>query len=87
VIAGKSYINPTGKVIDCSSFAALNYSQLNSEQRKTKAAYNILADLILCYAPEAVDHLLYTLGRDESLLRSDVFDADYLQTTFDSMQV
>ncbi|NND91622.1 MAG: peptidoglycan-binding protein [Granulosicoccus sp.] len=87
VIAGRSYINPTGDVIDCSSFAATGYRELNREHRKTKGAYNMLADLVLCYAPPSVDYLLYTLGRDESLLLSESFDADYLQRTFASMQV
>ena len=38
VIAGNSYINHRGQVIDCSSFAARSYSELNREHRKTKAA-------------------------------------------------
>ncbi len=87
VIAGKSYINPAGRVIDCSAFAARKSSELDNTHRKTKGAYNTLADLILCYAPAQIDHLYYTLGRDDTLLLSDVFDADYLKRTFRSMQV
>ncbi|MFK7860376.1 MAG: peptidoglycan-binding protein [Granulosicoccus sp.] len=87
VIAGKSYINPRGQAIDCSSFAATNYGQLNTTHRKTKAAYNMLADLVLCYAKPSVDYLLYSLGRDESFKLTDAFEADYVKKTFSSMQV
>jgi hypothetical protein len=87
VIAGKSYINDSGQIIDCSRFAALNYSELNNTHRKTKGAYNMLADLVLCYAPPSVDYLLYSLGRDESFSLSDAFDQNYVKDTFVSMQI
>ncbi|MFK7992570.1 MAG: peptidoglycan-binding protein [Granulosicoccus sp.] len=87
VIAGRSYINARGNVIDCSAFAATSYSQLNKTHRKTKAAYNVLADLVLCYAKPSVDYLLYSLGRDESFHLSDAFEADYVKNLFSSMQV
>lgn len=87
VIAGNSYINHRGQVIDCSSFAARSYSELNREHRKTKAAYNLLADLILCYAPPSVEYLLYSLGRDESFKLTDAFAPGYVKNTFSSMQV
>lgn len=87
VIAGKSYINSRGDAIDCSAFAATSYHQLNKIHRKTKGAYNVLADLILCYAKPSVDHLLYSLGRDESFNLTDSFDTDYVQKTFSSMQL
>jgi len=87
VIAGKSYINDVGQIIDCSGFAATNYSELNNTHRKTKGAYNMLADLVLCYAPESVDYLLYSLGRDESFNLSDTFEPGYVGETFASMQI
>lgn len=87
VIAGKSYINSRGDVIDCSTFAATSYDQLNTTHRKTKGAYNMLADLVLCYARPSVDYLLYTLGRDESFALTDAFETDYVNKTFASMQV
>ena len=67
VIAGASYINDRNFVIDCTSFAAANSSELSYEHRKTKAAYNVFADLVLTYAPRDVDFLYYTLGRDDTL--------------------
>lgn len=85
VIAGKSYINHNNDVIDCSSFAASSYSQLNTEHKKTKGAYNMLADLILVYAKPDVDYLYYTLGRDETILRTDDFPQDYAKATFARM--
>ena len=87
VIAGKSYINTDGNVIDCSEFAAFGYKQLNSKDRRTKAAYNMLTDLVLCYAAPSVDYLLYSLGRDESFNLTDAFDSDYVKKTFLSMRV
>ncbi|MEM8509312.1 MAG: peptidoglycan-binding domain-containing protein [Bacteroidota bacterium] len=59
VVVGKSYMNHLGKVIDCSQFAATNHSQLNDSAKKTKGAYNVCADLILCYAPRGNSCVLY----------------------------
>lgn len=87
VIAGNSYINHRGQVIDCSSFAARNYDELNREHRKTKGAYNMLADLILCYAQPSVEYLLYSLGRDESFKLTDSFEPDYVNKVFSRMQI
>ena len=87
VIAGESYINDLGHTVHCANFAARNYSELNRQYKKTKGAYNVLTDLILCYAPASVDYLLYSLGRDDSFLLSDVFEADYVSKTFADMQV
>ncbi|OAB81860.1 peptidoglycan-binding domain-containing protein [Cochleicola gelatinilyticus] len=67
VIAGKSYINNHNVAIDCTKFASSGYSELNSSNKKTKGAYNVLADLIVCYSKPEVDYVYYTLGREESL--------------------
>ncbi|MBI5917582.1 MAG: hypothetical protein HY842_19610, partial [Bacteroidetes bacterium] len=64
VIAGQSYFNHEDKLIDCSAFASPGYSDL--AKGKTRGAYNMLTDLILCYAPEGVQTITYTLSRDES---------------------
>ena len=66
VIAGQSYSNHEGKVIDCSAFASPGYSDL--KYGKTRGAYNVFTDLILCYAPAGVQTIAYTLARDESFL-------------------
>lgn len=67
VLVGKSYMNHLNHVVDCSAFAATSYSGLTDSRKRTKGAYNLLADLILCYARPGVDYLYYTLGRDEVL--------------------
>lgn len=67
VIAGKNYINSQNNLVDCSKFASSSYGGLTSSAKKTKAAYNVLADLIVCYSKPGVNHIYYTLGREESL--------------------
>lgn len=67
VIAGKSYMNNHNNAIDCARFASPGYSGLNSSNKKTKGAYNVLADLVVCYSKPGTDSLYYTLGREASL--------------------
>ena len=86
VIAGKSYINHSGKVVDCSGFAASNYSALNTSVKKTKGAYNVLADLIVSFSPPGVNHIYYTLGREASLKLDATLGTDYAKETLDRMQ-
>ena len=77
VIAGKNYINNKDKLIDCSKFASTAYSELNTSSKKTKGAYNVLADLVVCYSKAGVNHVLYTLGREESLNLDANFGSNY----------
>jgi len=86
VIVGKSYINHLDKVVDCSKFAAKNYSELNEIKKKTKGAYNVCADLILSYAPSKVNHVYYTLGRDESLDIEGGFGSEYTDKVLKSLR-
>lgn len=70
VIAGKSYINHLDKVVDCSSYASKSYGGLKKvagKPRKTKGAYNVIADLVSVYRPKGVNTIIYTLGRDDNL--------------------
>lgn len=69
VIAGQSYSNHQGKVIDCSGFASPGYAGL--QDGKTRGAYNVFTDLLLSYAPVGVTTIAYTLARDESFLLSE----------------
>lgn len=87
VIAGSSYINHSGKVIDCSAFSATSYGELNKDKKKTKGAYNMLADLVLCYAGHGVDYLYYTLGRDDTLNLAEGLGSNYMRDTLSSLQV
>jgi hypothetical protein len=82
VMAGRSYINNRGDLVDCSGFAAGSYSDLGS--KKTRGAYNVFADLVLTYAPPGVQTLAYTLGRDETLFLSDK-EADYVKKEVNRM--
>lgn len=66
VIAGQSYINHKDEEVDCAHFAAYGDGQLGNG-KFTKAAYNVLADLIVCYSEPGVDCIYYTLGREKSL--------------------
>ena len=66
VIAGGSYINHLGELINCMNFAATNSGDLNRAS-KTKGAYNILADLILTYSKPGLPDVNYTLFREEEL--------------------
>jgi len=74
VIAGGSYINHKESIINCHHFAAPSYNQLGG--RKTRGAYNLLADLILTYAPDGVRTLAYTLTRDDTAFLSDQLTVD-----------
>lgn len=83
VMAGRSYINNRGDVVDCSEFAATTYSS----DSKTKGAYNVFADLVLSYAPVGVEHLYFTLGRDSSLNLDSSLGAGYREQLLKQMTV
>ncbi|GAB1857245.1 hypothetical protein MHTCC0001_20810 [Flavobacteriaceae bacterium MHTCC 0001] len=85
VISGRSYINHQDKVIDCSSFASKSYSELTTSAKKTKGAYNILADLVVCYTKPGLNDITYTLGREESLQIDSSFEANYVKNAIDKM--
>ena len=71
VIAGESYVDNEGNLIDCNSFAAYGSNDILANRpmkiKKTKSAYNVLTDLILLYRPKNVDYIIYTLGRDDTM--------------------
>jgi len=85
VISGRSYINNQPKAIDCSKFASKSYSQLTTSSKKTKGAYNMLADLVVCYTKPGVTSLIYTLGREESLNIDANFGANYSSNALNQM--
>jgi hypothetical protein len=65
VIAGKSYINQDNETVDCRQFASDSYSGLSAG--KTRGAYNVLSDLVVCYTDLGLNELWYTMGREENL--------------------
>jgi hypothetical protein len=53
VICGKGYINHEDTAVDCTSFAALNYTELGRRAGgtyKTKGAYSVLVDLVTAFS-------------------------------------
>lgn len=86
VIAGKTYLNHKNELHDCSDFASVSYSGLTTSNKKTKGAYNVFTDLILCYAPDKVTDLLYTIGRESSLDLSSNFGAQYASKTLKKLK-
>lgn len=85
VISGRSYINNFNDTVSCAKFASTSYSQLTTSQKKTKGAYNVLADLVVCYTKPGVHGLIYTLGREESLNIDANFGANYAKKALDAM--
>ena len=89
VIAGKSYSNHHGKVIDCSPFAATNYSGLGEEDAKgvylTKGAYTVLENLVAAFSGANPDDNIvrYTLLNESDLKFSPEI---YAEQTLDLLQ-
>ncbi len=55
VFVGKGYISHNGKVVDCSKYAAPNYSTLGTAVNgvyQTKGAYTVLGDLVAAFSDE-----------------------------------
>lgn len=69
VIAGRSYVNHKGELINCSKYAASSYDEIGG--LKGRGAYNVFVDLLLTYGPPGVRTIAYTLGRDETLRLAD----------------
>lgn len=69
VISGKSYINPQGKLVDCSDYSAKKYENLSAVSKPSvkfnRGAYTFLSDFVFAYSTK--DYVMYTLGRDEHL--------------------
>ncbi|MEO1260067.1 MAG: peptidoglycan-binding domain-containing protein [Bacteroidota bacterium] len=84
VIAGQSYINPDGKIINCSNFASPSYNDLSLG--KTRGAYNMLTDLLLNFAPPKVYTIAYMLSRDETFFLSNKIDDKTIEGWANSMR-
>ena len=86
VIAGKSYINHLNKVVNCSGFAAAGYKSLTKSAKKTKGAYNVLADLIVSFSEPGINQIYYTLGREASLNLDTNLGVSYAKETLMRMK-
>jgi hypothetical protein len=71
VLAGGTYLDAQGVLQDCRKYAAMSTSHIRANTirgvKKSMAAYNVFTDLLLAFAPQPVDYLYYTLGRDDTL--------------------
>ena len=67
VIGGASYINDQGAVINDAALAAVNIEDISRATHRTKAAYDMLIDLFMNYAPTSFDSIAYSLIRAETL--------------------
>ena len=76
VIAGQSYLNHNNDPVQCIKYG----------EHRRKGAYNMLADLIVCYATKERDYIYYTLGRDGSLDLDSFFGLEnYVNKTIENM--
>ena len=95
VIRGQSYINNRNEAIDLSKFTAKSYADLYNSDKIDKGAYNMLADLVVCYSAPNLDgtnpagnQLLYTLGNEKEtlpLIRT-VFGENYVTKSLSDMK-
>ena len=70
MIAGSGYINHRGEPVSCADFVALNRSELEKKPgkpRKTKGAYNVIADLVAVFSSDASNRVHYMLLSEEDL--------------------
>jgi peptidoglycan hydrolase-like protein with peptidoglycan-binding domain len=67
VINGSLYQNPEGKLIDCTAFAALTNGEVNSNPSRTRAAYNVLVDVVTALGSDLSPTVKYTLLTEEDL--------------------
>jgi hypothetical protein len=84
IITGKAYINHHNKLIDCTPFAATNYSTLNTKVGgvlQTKGAYSVLGDLVgaLSGAKPADNNVHCTLIDERDLALKPELGADKAQ--------
>ena len=71
VINGSAYIGPDNERVDCSTFVAINNSEIASSPSKTRGAYNLLADLVLGLGNDVAGNAVrYTLLMEEDLALS-----------------
>jgi hypothetical protein len=68
VITGSAYVGPEGQRVDCSSFVAVNNTEIAANPARTRGAYNVIVDLVLGLGSDLPGNsVLYTLISDEDL--------------------
>ncbi|MGI9491247.1 MAG: hypothetical protein ACR2QF_02350, partial [Geminicoccaceae bacterium] len=70
IIAGSAYASHENKIIDCSSYVAINNGEVKDKaKKKTRGAYNVLTDIIGAFSSDMhpADRVKYMLLLDEDL--------------------
>jgi hypothetical protein len=71
VINGTAYLTPFGGLMDCSAFAAVNNTEVASTPSRTRAAYNVLVDLVTALGSDLPGSTVrYTLLAESDLALS-----------------
>lgn len=68
VINGTAYLTPEHELVNCSSFAAVNSSEVAAKASKTRGAYNMLLDLVTAFGSDLpAPTVRYTLLGEEDM--------------------
>ena len=68
VINSSLYFNPDNEVVDCRAFAAVNNGEIATNPKKTRAAYNVITDLVTAFASDVPGNTVrYTLIGEQDL--------------------
>ena len=68
VINSSVYFNPNNEVVDCRPFAAVNNGEVATNPKKTRAAYNVISDLVIAFASDVPENTVrYTLISEQDL--------------------
>jgi hypothetical protein len=71
VMTGSVYLAPDGRLIDCSSFAAINQDEIQANPQKTRGAFNVVLDLVTALASDLPGNTVkYTLLTEADLAMS-----------------
>ena len=68
VINSSIYFDPDNQMVDCRSFAAINNGDVAKNPNKTRAAYNVITDLVIAFASDIPGNTVrYTLISEQDL--------------------
>ena len=83
VLAGSGYEDFQGKLVDCSSYVAINNSKIKETKgSKTRGAYNVLGDLITAFGSglPTEEQVYFTLIDENDCLLHDAIAAEVNQS-------
>lgn len=67
VINGSVYMNAENELVNCGAFAALNNGEIAASPSKTRAAYNVLLDLVTALGNDLTPTVKFTLLAESDL--------------------